>query len=146
MMFYNCTALKSVNIPNSVTKIDFFAFSGCDSLEEIEIPIGVREIKESAFRGCKSLVRIVIPEGVTEIEKDTFNDCKALKTIMLPKCMKKIGDSAFGFAGIENVYFDGTAKEAEKIEIGKWNFTVGIAKKVYVKSLFGYTQYKKPLF
>lgn len=40
----NCTSLTSVNIPNSVTKIDNYAFSGCSSLTSLTIPAKVTTI------------------------------------------------------------------------------------------------------
>lgn len=35
MAFFRCTSLKSIDIPDSVTRIGFEAFEGCASLEEV---------------------------------------------------------------------------------------------------------------
>ena len=48
------------NIPNGITEIGRFAFSGCTSLQSIEIPNSVTEIGYSAFGGCTSLQSIEI--------------------------------------------------------------------------------------
>ena len=37
-MFYNCSSLASITIPDSVTSIGHSAFSGCSSLESITLP------------------------------------------------------------------------------------------------------------
>ena len=49
-----------VIIPDGVTKIEEWAFSGCSSLKSIEIPNSVTEIGYSAFGGCTSLQSIEI--------------------------------------------------------------------------------------
>ena len=38
--FYGCTGLTSITIPNSITLIDMYAFSGCDHLEEVILEDG----------------------------------------------------------------------------------------------------------
>ena len=56
-MFYNC-GLTSINIPESVTKIDFAAFAQCVSLEMVLIPSNVCYIGQQAFGGCSSLTSV----------------------------------------------------------------------------------------
>ena len=56
--FYNCTALTSVSIPNSVTTIGYHAFNGCTSLSAVTIPNSVTQIQDYAFYGCTSLSAI----------------------------------------------------------------------------------------
>ncbi|MCM1367821.1 MAG: leucine-rich repeat domain-containing protein [Roseburia sp.] len=53
--FVNCVNLTSIEIPNSVTRIECHAFNGCSSLTNIEIPSSVTSIGERAFHGCSSL-------------------------------------------------------------------------------------------
>lgn len=45
----------SVVLPESVTEIGIYAFSGCSGITEIEIPAGVTRIGAEAFQGCGSL-------------------------------------------------------------------------------------------
>ena len=52
-------------IPNSVTSIGGYAFSGCSGLTSITIPNGVTSIGGYAFSGCSGLTSITIPNGVT---------------------------------------------------------------------------------
>ena len=50
--FDYCSSLRSLVIPDSVTRIGHCAFSGCSSLSDIIIPDGVTHIEERAFYGC----------------------------------------------------------------------------------------------
>ena len=63
-VFYNCTNLKSVTIPNSVTSIENFAFQGCSSLTSITIPSSVTSIGDHVFEGCSSLTSVSMPDNV----------------------------------------------------------------------------------
>ena len=71
-MFYNCTSLTSITIPDSVTSIGSYAFSE-----------------------CSSLTSITIPDSVTSIGYDAFSDCSNLKTISL-SCKSSLKKSDFG--------------------------------------------------
>ena len=81
--FSGCTSLQSIEIPNSVTKIGSEAFRGCTSLQSIEIPDSVTEIGESAFRCCTSLQSIVIPDSVTEVGWSAFWGCTSLDSVII---------------------------------------------------------------
>lgn len=50
-------------IPETVTRIEEFAFVGCAGLKSITIPDSVREIGEGAFNGCDNLKEIIVPKG-----------------------------------------------------------------------------------
>lgn len=59
-----------------------------------------------------------IPENVYYISSNAFNGNKNLKTIYFPKNLKTIYDSAFaGCTGITDIYYCGTAEEANNITI-----------------------------
>lgn len=86
-------------IPEGVTSIRSYAFSGCSSLQSISIPEGVTSIGEQAFSDCSSLQSISIPEGVTNIGKSTFRGCSSLVNISLPNSVTNIGEAAFSWCG-----------------------------------------------
>ena len=52
---WDCTSLKSVNIPEGITSIDFYAFMNCYSLPSITFPASLNEIGNHAFFGCEAL-------------------------------------------------------------------------------------------
>ena len=102
--FSGCTGLTSIEIPNSVTSIEYNAFSGCTGLTSIEIPNSVTSIGSYAFDGCSCLASVTIPEGVTRIENGVFRGCRGLTSIEIPNSVTSIGYNAFsGCTGLRTV-------------------------------------------
>ena len=88
------TALTSVTIPASVTKIGNDAFSNCGNLTSIEIPNSVTTIGNNAFRGA-GLTSLTLGNSVTRIGASAFQFCP-LKSLVIPNSVTRIGPSAFG--------------------------------------------------
>ena len=106
-LYLNGELVSEFVIPNSVTEIGTYVFSGCTSLTSIVIPNSVTEIGAYAFSGCTSLTSIVIPDGVTEIGTYTFYDCTSLTSIVIPDGVTYIGRYAFsGCTSLTNVVFE----------------------------------------
>ena len=82
-------------IPNSVTSIGNFAFSGCSSLTGIQIPNSVTSIGDSAFAWCESLTSVVIGKSVTSIGDRAFYNCESLTSAVIGNTVTSIGDRAF---------------------------------------------------
>ena len=98
-VFRGCSALHSIDIPNSVTSIECFAFQNCTALQNIDIPNSVTTIEESAFIRCSALQSIDIPNKVTTIEKYAFEGCLCLKEIHIHWTQTdniQVDDYAFG--------------------------------------------------
>ncbi|MDE6059592.1 MAG: leucine-rich repeat protein, partial [Clostridia bacterium] len=74
-LYLNGTLLTELNIPDSVTLIGQYAFSGCDSLTSVTIPDSVTKIGSSAFSGCSGLTSVTIPDSVTSIGSSAFYGC-----------------------------------------------------------------------
>ncbi len=91
---FSGTSLTSINIPNSVTYIGERAFSGT-SLTSINIPNSVTYIGESAFSGCTSLTSYNIPNPVRIIGSGLFSGCTSLTSINIPNWMTTIGGGMF---------------------------------------------------
>lgn len=73
--FLECRNLKSISIPNNVTKLGKEAFSGCNNLSIVIIPASVNEIGMSAFEDCTNLT-IHAPKGSYAIEYAKKNGIK----------------------------------------------------------------------
>lgn len=93
--FYNCEGIISINIPESVTNIEGYAFKKCINLESINISGSISTIGNETFNNCTSLTSIIIPESVTNIGNWAFSDCKSLVSINIPERVESIGEYAF---------------------------------------------------
>ena len=120
--FEDCTGLTSITIPNSVTSIETGAFFYCIGLTSITIPNSVTRIGSHAFFYCTGLTSITIPNSVTSIGWEAFEDCTGLTSITIPNSVTSIGDWAFrGCTGLKDVYYTGSKDEWEAISIGAGN-------------------------
>ena len=103
--FYDCTSLKSITIPDSVTSIVDYAFYNCSSLTSVVIPDSVASIGDSAFSWCQSLTNITIPDSVTSIEDYAFYGCENLASVTIPNSVTSIGRGVFEYStSIRHVY------------------------------------------
>ena len=87
-------------------------YIGNQKLQEItsiEIPDGVTQIRSFAFSGCSALTSIVIPDSVTSIGERAFFGCYALESITLPFVGEKADSSGsmhFGYIFGASSYSD----------------------------------------
>lgn len=82
-------------IPDSVTKIEEYAFHFCSQLPyNFKIPNSVREIGPHAFDSC-NLHSLRISDSISRIETDVFRG-SGLSTIYIPNSVKYIDTEAFG--------------------------------------------------
>ena len=113
---------KNSVIPDYITFIGSFAFSGCDSLTSIEMPNGVTSIGKSAFSGCSSLTSAEFGENseLTSIGEYAFDDCSSLTSIEIPSGVTSIGNSVVeGCNSLDIVYYGGAShSEWDDISIG----------------------------
>lgn len=119
-LFLNCENLKSITVPDSVTKIGHWAFyntawynSQPDGIvyigkvaysvkgilpegSELKIKDGTVSVSDEIFFSCENLKSLIIPEGVTYIGGSDFMydaDCDKIENIVFPDSIVRI-DSA----------------------------------------------------
>ncbi len=122
--FYNCTGLTSIEIPNSVTSIGEYAFSGTGLTSLVynahvfafmpttysgayTIPDGIESIAGWAFYNCTGLTSVTIPNSVTSIGNRAFSGCTSLTSVTIPNSVTSIGGSAFsGCTGLTSPVYN----------------------------------------
>ena len=93
LVFWGSDNLKKVTIEKGVKKISYGMF--CDTaLKTIDIPGSVSQIGEDAFSDCKKLQKATLHEGVKKISKDAFSNT-ALEEITIPSTVTELGKNAF---------------------------------------------------
>ncbi|MDE7297068.1 MAG: leucine-rich repeat domain-containing protein [Clostridia bacterium] len=115
------SAIKSVVIPDTVTKIEDRAFSGCTALESVTFGAHTEELGSAVFKGCTALKEMVLPQGIPAINDHLFESCTALKSVTVPDSVKKIDFQAFIFCGaLEEVI---VSDESKLVEIANGAFS-----------------------
>lgn len=77
-VFYGCSSIKELVLPDTVRDFGWAMFKRCSSVESIIIPEGVTELQEEPFEHCSAIKSITVPVSVKSIKKNVFNDCPQL--------------------------------------------------------------------
>lgn len=115
--FYDCTELKSINLPLQLQEIGDFAFSHCKKITQIQIPVKIKIINENTFASCSALTEIqfpsniekidekafmktnifsiVLPDSVTDLGSEVLANCENLKYVRLPAKLEFIHENVF---------------------------------------------------
>ena len=145
--FYGCEIIDDLTIPNNVTRIgkNSFALCGLDSIvfesdsrletiggwafydhnsscEEIIIPKSVVSIEEYAFVNMR-IKNLAFESGsvLETIGNGAFSFSSITGDLVLPKTLKSIGENAFRYSDIENIYYLGAQDEWLQISIAEEN-------------------------
>lgn len=92
--FYHNLKLNNVIIPDSVTNIDDDAF-GYSAVTSVVMPNSLTKIGNRAFCECNSLTNATLPDSVVSIGEEAFSFCVGLRNITIPSSVKEIGNDAF---------------------------------------------------
>ncbi len=126
--FVDCSALKSIVIPESVTSMGQSAFAYCYALTDMTLSKNVTTIPSYCFYACYNLETLVVPEGVQiidgyafsssglknvvlpqslqELANWAFDSCKSLKYLVIPKNMNSIGKWVTSGSNIDNLFVE----------------------------------------
>ncbi len=88
-------ALAVILIPDSVTSLGRYAFSHCTNLSSLDITDSVTSIEGGLFNCCTELTKVTLPDGITSISNSMFYGCSSLKEVKIPDSVTVIGDSSF---------------------------------------------------
>lgn len=144
--------LYSVILPNTVTKIEDWAFCG-NRLDNITIPESVKEIGVCAF-AWTNIKAPVIPNGVKTLNS-TFEGCYGLRFVVIPASVTEFKDfydanasggpvtrGLFQNSSIKDIYYLGTASQWDNIKKDpNWNRNDGVSPTVHYMTSTSVTVY-----
>ena len=93
-LFYNCSSISAVELPNSLATIGRGVFSCCSSLKSISLPNNLSKLGLSVFYKS-GLEELVIPEGIPYVPGFLCQSCGSLKKVTLPQSCTAIREYAF---------------------------------------------------
>jgi len=119
-LYINKTLVTDIVIPNTITKINDFAFYNCSSITNVKVPDSVIEIGEKAFYNTgyynnasnwendvlyidNHLIKAkdtisgayIIKDGIKTIADNAFEDCKSLTDITISDEITTVSKKAF---------------------------------------------------
>lgn len=100
--FANRSGLYSVDLPDSLIRIDDYAFSH-SGITEFDAPAHLRSIGARAFFQCRNLVEVTLNEGIVHIGDDAFT-ATGITSLRLPASLEELGKN---FAGETFIRFSG---------------------------------------
>ena len=136
--FNGCNSLEEIIIPDGVTEIEWNVFKDCTSLQSVSIPASAvftnNDVFGGAFAGCTKLTTAgpvgsnsKIQFGWTDaIPQDAFTG-SLLHTVTIPATITAIGDSAFNYDRLRNVYFEGSRVQWNVVDKGENNTKLSTA-------------------
>ncbi len=112
--FCDCKSITGVSLPDGLSSIDFWAFTGSDRLNNIVIPSSVSYLGDNLFAGCSALTNLTIAEGNTHyyidekaiysVGGDTLVSChKSADTVILPSTLRVVSGFMFN-SNVKYIY------------------------------------------
>lgn len=112
-LYLNGEEITTLTVPENVTNIGNYTFSGCHGLTSVTIPEGVKSIGNYAFSDCSGLTTVTIPSSMMNIGTSAFNGCK-LRNVLIKCITPPLGP---GLAFSEQTFFHTTLY----IPTGSWD-------------------------
>lgn len=107
---FSGTGLKEIELPESLTTLDYNAFSYCASLSSVKIPGKVERISPYSFYKCSNLQKVELAEGIKFIDNQAFYYCDRLQSINFPSTLTSIGYEAFRETDLSEVNIPGSVE------------------------------------
>lgn len=117
--FSNCYSINSVWLPDSVEKIDEFAFNDCTNLCSIHFGKNVKQIGRSCFRGDKHLTETELPGTIKELTSYSFAYCITLDSLKINEGTQSIHPDAFFGTYIEKLFIPSSLKSFRELGAGE---------------------------
>ena len=80
--FSGCTALTTINMGKSISRIGAYAFKNCVALKSIDVPASVQFVHVGAFQNCLDMTTIKI-NGNSAWDTNSFINCYGVTTLQI---------------------------------------------------------------
>lgn len=107
--FYNCRALKTIALPDTIVSYGISAMNGCRSLIYMTIPIKTSELTRTinisnyCFNGSTSLQTVSLPKSIDYIGNYAFNNTFALQNIFVGYVLYLGSNSFSGTSSLKSI-------------------------------------------
>jgi hypothetical protein len=110
--FSKCSLLRSFRFPKGMTgkRIEVGMFYDCTSLKTVELPERLSGEFTNVFSHCKCLRSITLPEGISELGSFTFQDCGLIQEVKIPSTVSVIQYKAFISSGLREIFIPDNVK------------------------------------
>lgn len=88
------STLNKITLPDTVSSIGSYAFSGCRNLSQCNLSSSLLSIGSTSFENCIALVSLIIPDTLTSILPNAFKGCIGLRYVEF------LGDNPGEFNGV----------------------------------------------
>lgn len=139
--FYDCSALISITIPNSMKHIGEYAFRGCYALEKTNFVGDIADWCEIKFGGAyanpmsasknlylnnQEVKDLVIPNTVDSIHAYAFDCGNSITSVALPNSVVYIGEGAFYRTYINEIIIPNSVTSIEERVLSSCNALTSI--------------------
>ena len=107
--------LEEIEIPEGVTAIESDAFRYCEKLRTVKLPDSLTKLGAAAF-AYTAINEIRLPKNLTELEDGPFEHCKELKIVTIPASIENLNNAFYDCENIETVYYEGTEEQWNAVE------------------------------
>ena len=108
--YVNDMELTDLTIPDSITSIPEYAFSGCSSLRRLTIPESCKTVPQYAFENCYNLQELTLPSTCVACYDYSFYGCYSLKKI---NCQAETPPAVYAHTFSSSIYTKATLNVPE---------------------------------
>ena len=96
--------IESYTVEPGTVCIGERAFEHMDDLQTVELPDSLRRIENRAFRSCTGLLELRLPEGLTAIGFEAFMQTR-LSDIQIPASVTEVAEGAFAGGDVDSWWY-----------------------------------------
>ena len=128
MSAFEDTSITQIDIPLTVTGIDYLAFGG-SKLKKIKLPSSVKTLENAVCHSCKDLEEVDLG-NLVYLGDECFVDCIYLTKIIIPNTIFRVDLTCFyGCTRLREINYKGTKEEFEELvsdDLDNWKLSYKI--------------------